>query len=470
MRKVLVFGAGSEFSEIYGEFFSRHGFELELCSNPAGPPCTAGDRPVVLFLGSSSDGRDEEMLASFLEYDGKPPLIFVSPGKPDLTPSLKKLAGRARYVLPQKFLKKDLLFALKGSSEILHLSERVAALEAELAQKSNQLACILDVTRVLSSSLDSSKAMSKILEQARSIVGAQSWALFLADRETGDLVFSSAKGRPESKVILLRLATGEGISGWAAQEGTAKVVQDVDSEPRFTGSLDVITGITTRSVMSVPIIGDGRLLGVVEMINKHDPAGFTAKDVELVTMLMDQTALAIERSEMYQMMEDLSITDDLTKLFNLRYLDRTLDVELERAARYNLSVSLIFMDVDHFKDVNDRYGHLVGSKLLVEVSRILLKGLRKVDIVARYGGDEFVMVLPQTDVSAAKFIADRLRRAIERHVFLESEKLSLSLTASFGIASFPEHARNRDELLQLADEAMYRVKYQTRNDVYVAGS
>ena len=165
-------------------------------------------------------------------------------------------------------------------------------------------------------------------------------------------------------------------------------------------------------------------------------------------------------------MEELSITDDLTKLFNTRYLNRTLEIEITRANRHRTSLALIFMDVDHFKIINDNYGHLVGSKLLVEMGQLLLKSLRTVDIVARYGGDEFVIVLPQTPPNNAIQIAERIRKSVENNVFLKKEGYSLKLTASFGVASYPESANSKEELLRLADEAMYRVKYQTRNGVY----
>jgi diguanylate cyclase (GGDEF)-like protein len=124
------------------------------------------------------------------------------------------------------------------------------------------------------------------------------------------------------------------------------------------------------------------------------------------------------------------------------------------------------MDIDYFKHINDQYGHLVGSKVLVEIGQILLKSLRSIDIVARYGGDEFVIVLPQTPPTSAKHIAERMRKAVENNVFLKKEGYSLRMTASFGVASYPESAQSKDDLIRLADEAMYRVKHQTRNAVY----
>ena len=131
-------------------------------------------------------------------------------------------------------------------------------------------------------------------------------------------------------------------------------------------------------------------------------------------------------------------------------------------------MSLIFLDLDHFKLVNDQHGHLMGSQLLREVADVLRRGVRDVDIVARYGGDEFIVILPETKLADAAYVAERLRVAMNDHVFLVAEGYSAHLTASFGVASFPETCATEQELIRLADQAMYRVKNRTRNGVYLA--
>jgi diguanylate cyclase (GGDEF)-like protein len=468
MRKVYAFGTGRGFAERYQEPLAGKGFELVTYTGKKIFASDSGLQPIILVQEDGITPVQDKGLGRALTEYKKPVVVLISSRGRGGLESLRKARQKAAYLLSERHTAKELISSLKSADELLVLRGKVAGLQDDLTRKSMELATVLEMTGLLSSTLEFSKVVTRIMERIRSLVGAETWALFLVDDENNSLVFSAARGVPAGRDIRLRLNTGSGIAGWAVQDMEPKLVNDVTSETRFTKSVDKITGVKTSSVMAVPISVKSRLLGVAELINKD--GGFTAQDVDMVKMLMKQTALAVERSALYQRMEDLVITDDLTKLFNLRYLDRTLDVEIERATRYNLSVSLIFMDIDFFKNVNDRYGHLVGSKLLVEVSQLLLKGLRKVDIVARYGGDEFVIVLPQTGIDAAKMIAERLRKSIEKYVFLKGESLELKLTASFGIASYPEHASTQEELLKLADEAMYRVKYHTRNDVYVVGT
>jgi len=465
MIKVLALGTGKDFAVGYGEFMRRHGYELD----PFKSRKSSEYAHTILLVGGERLTDREADAAVLLSGPGRqmPVIVIDGGGK---SAGLKKIASLARYNLPGSFRKMDLLAALKGCREDMELREGASALKKELSHKTDELNYFLDITRTLASSLEFPVVLAKIMERTRSMVGAESWCLMLMNQENRELVFESAMGVTGKKTRRFRIKVGQGIAGWAVEDRAPKLVPDVSKEKRFDRKVDRTPGRTTRSVMAVPIIIENRLLGVMELINKSGGGAFDKEDLRLVNLIIDQTALAIERSDMYQRMADLVITDDLTKLFNLRYLDRTLEVELERALRYNLPISLIFMDVDYFKKVNDQFGHLVGSKLLVEVSRLLLRGLRKVDIVARYGGDEFVVVLPQTDAAAAKMIAERLRRNIEKHSFLASENLGIRLTASFGIACYPEHAKSKEELMRLADEAMYRVKYCTRNSVYVVGS
>jgi two-component system cell cycle response regulator len=188
-----------------------------------------------------------------------------------------------------------------------------------------------------------------------------------------------------------------------------------------------------------------------------------------MSFLLEPAAAALDSALLLRKSEELSITDDLTKLYNSRYLNTTLRREVERGRRYRMPVSLIFLDLDGFKEVNDQHGHLSGSRTLVEVGAVIKSTVRGIDVVSRFGGDEFTVILPQTDSEGALIIAERIRQRIAETVFLESYGLKVRITASLGIACFPEHGIGKDDLIARADQAMYVVKGRGKNSVALAG-
>ncbi|MDH4100798.1 MAG: sensor domain-containing diguanylate cyclase [Nitrospirota bacterium] len=334
-----------------------------------------------------------------------------------------------------------------------------------------ELSFFIDVGKSLTSTSEPGQILDIILGKIQKMIRAEGWTIFLHDEQHDELAVVLVKrwGRRSSwkrKVV----PPGKGIVGRTFLSGEPASVADVKSDRSYYAAVDAPDGVKVRSLMAVPIKSGGDTIGVLQVVNRRDGLPFDEKDLKLVLELVDQAAIAIERGKIYQRMAEMVITDDLTKLFNLRYLNRTIDVEMERSRRYGTPLSVIFMDMDFFKEVNDAHGHLMGSKVLAEVARLLIGKLRSVDIVSRYGGDEFVVVLPQTNISAALMIAERLRKAVANNVFLAEEGISLKLSASFGVASFPEHAETREQILALADKAMYRAKNKTRNCVFTIES
>ncbi|WP_298270799.1 diguanylate cyclase [Geobacter sp.] len=210
--------------------------------------------------------------------------------------------------------------------------------------------------------------------------------------------------------------------------------------------------------------------GAVALFNEPGrpfPTGFRQKSVHF---LLEQSSLAIDNAARYANARDMLYIDELTGLFNYRYLDISLDRELKRADRFGTTVSMIFIDLDHFKKVNDTHGHLMGSKVLNEVGSLLKKSVREVDIVIRYGGDEFTVILVETAEKGAATVAERVRRSIEGHTFLADAGLEVRLTASLGYACYPMDTQSKLELLELADQAMYLGKEQGKNCVFRATS
>jgi two-component system cell cycle response regulator len=225
-----------------------------------------------------------------------------------------------------------------------------------------------------------------------------------------------------------------------------------------------------RSSLFVPLRNKHEMAAMVVIFDTEREKAFGEKEIKTLEFVVLHARVAIENAIRYEQAKLLTITDDLTNLFNYRYLNNILDRELLRAERLNTPLSVLFLDLDSFKAVNDRFGHLVGSKLLIEMALILRDCVRKVDAVARYGGDEYIVVLTDTGSEGATVVAERIRRAIEEHVFLEGEGYGIRLTATIGVATYPEHAATKIELMHIADRAMYRGKFGRKNVVFQAGA
>jgi diguanylate cyclase (GGDEF)-like protein len=330
-----------------------------------------------------------------------------------------------------------------------------------------RLAILTDIVKTANSILEPRKVIELIMAKIQQLIPSEAWSMLMVDEERQELTFELALGEKAKDVSSFRVRIGEGIAGWVAETGEPTIVNDVSRDPRFSGKFDSKTQFQTRSILCAPLISRGRTIGVVEIINRLG-GGFTRSDLEMLLTLVEPCAIAIENAILFQKTEQLTITDDLTRLFNSRYLNVYIGREIKRCKRHGIPLSVIFLDLDGFKRVNDQYGHLAGSRTLAEVGGILAQAVRESDILARYGGDEFVVVLPETPPSGAMVIAERIRRAIETHCFLEAQGLQARISASFGIAAYPDHALTPEGLIQKADQAMYRVKERNKNGIELA--
>ncbi|MBM3524480.1 MAG: sensor domain-containing diguanylate cyclase [Alphaproteobacteria bacterium] len=305
--------------------------------------------------------------------------------------------------------------------------------------------------------------MTVLLNRILNHVHGEECAVYLASPGGGPLQRAYASGNIND-IDALDYRTNAALVERVFESGLCHVDNsyDVVLKVPFTRQ-----SLRIRSTLCVPIVLRGDKLGVLQVLNGAEPAGFTDGDLALVEALARPVSVVLRNIAMFDGSERLTITDDLTKLFNYRYLTQYLEAEVKRCLRYKKKVSVLFVDVDGFKSINDSFGHLAGSHALVEVGDVLRRIVRETDVVARYGGDEFVVVLPETPLPGALVIAERIRKKVEDYRFAAHDN-GIRLTVSLGVANCPKHTLTAEGLIKKADAAMCRAKERSKNTIKVA--
>jgi diguanylate cyclase (GGDEF)-like protein len=337
----------------------------------------------------------------------------------------------------------------------------------ETARQAQELHIFHDVAKALTSSLDLDSILQTIMEKMAEYFRPETWSLLMVDEQKMELYFAIAVGKASEALKSVRLKVGEGIAGHVAKYGEKLIVPDVRSDKRFAKRIDHVTQWETQSIICIPLRSKLRVLGVIQLVNV-DMKHFAEQESFFLQSLCDYAAIAIENARSVEKIQELTITDDCTGLYNARHLYKTLETEVYRSARFGYEFSVLFIDLDHFKQVNDTHGHLIGSKLLAEIGYLIKAQLRLIDFAFRYGGDEFVVLLPQTGKDSALVVARRLRDSLRSSCFCKEEGLNLNVRASIGLATYPHDAKTPHDVIRQADEMMYLVKNSTRDNIGIA--
>jgi diguanylate cyclase (GGDEF)-like protein len=308
-------------------------------------------------------------------------------------------------------------------------------------------------------------AVRRILRDVTAAVPTQAATLLLVGEGGRELQFSASRRLQPGLIDGLRMSVQKGIAGWVARHREPLLLEDASEDPRHDRSIESETQFRPHGMICVPLVSKGALLGVIQVMNRLDGRPFDESEFTLVQVLADYAAIAIENASLYHRAEVASLTDDLTGMGNTRQLGRVLSDLIGKQRPF----ALIVLDFDNFKQVVDGYGHLVGSQTIAYLGRRMARLLRPGDFAARFGGDEFVIVMPDADAALALEIAERLRAEIAGSTTLEGSDVDISgVTASLGLAVFPDHGADADGLLHVADKAMYEVKRAAKNGVILA--
>jgi diguanylate cyclase (GGDEF)-like protein len=336
----------------------------------------------------------------------------------------------------------------------------------------DRLRSAFDLAASLHFTNDPRNAAQTALAGLADIVHADRWTIYLSAESNGSpLTFEPLAVRGLTADDLAALSPANGNDPGSSVENQlagneSKAVREAYAlaEPKRRTE-------NGRRLLALPLITADRPFGVLEAVREAPkPPAFRKSEVALLRALASPVGAALANSVRIAEAERLSQTDDLTKLHNARFLRQFLVSEVKRARRYNYYISTLFLDLDDFKQINDKYGHLVGSHVLMEMASILMAAVRDTDVVCRYGGDEFVVVLPETGIEQAAQVAERIRELLGEHSFTGGRRLKLAVTASFGVAVYPEHAASAQQLMSVADVAMYEAKAALKNCIRFASS
>lgn len=341
----------------------------------------------------------------------------------------------------------------------------------DLKKEANDLQTIVDLTYLVSSTFSSHEILYFIVKKISEVISVTRCSIIRVNSDKRNAYVISTFEDPKLKNLKLDLRKYPEIRK-ALKSKEPVIVNDVSKDPLMEKVRGILFPLGIRSIVVIPIVFREEVIGTIFLRTSRAQSNFTEKEIRLCNAIADVTANALYNALLFERiegekahLEKLAITDFLTEIFNVRYFYHRLAEEFSRSERYKLSLSCLMLDIDHFKEINDKHGHRVGDIVLREFAQVLKKRTRKSDVLARYGGEEFIMLLAQTSVGGALAKAEALRSIVKGHRF-QGLKGKTGLTVSIGVATYP-HAqiKNKDDLITHADNALFKAKDSGRNRV-----
>jgi diguanylate cyclase (GGDEF)-like protein len=477
--RVLVVDDDHDLRDILALVLSKEGFQVAVAADGAAALAALREQrcgvALVDFMLPDMSGLELIRNAKGLDPD----LQFVAvtgQGSERVAVEIMK-AGAADYLV-KPFETADIVKAVRHGFEervirtsssyrslVRDLADKNALLEAQMGELSRRMSetnTLAEAGRILTSKLDVGDVLSTVMNLAGRLFQAQASSIRLLDTERGHLEVAAHAGLSAAYLQSGPLPLGASAAGLAAETRETVHVYDVASDARFQKA-DLAGREGLRSLLCLPLLIRERCIGVMTFYHRA-PRTYTPDELQFLRAFASTVSIAVDNARLYEEQSRLAVTDGLTGLYNHRHFHEALAGEVGRARRYNHPVSLVLVDIDHFKRYNDTHGHQAGDALLRDLAALFRRAAREHDVVSRYGGEEFAFLLPQTGKREALTLAKRLCRTVARQRFDGADALpGARLTISLGVASYPEDVLHAPELVHRADQALYLAKNQGRN-------
>ena len=358
---------------------------------------------------------------------------------------------------------------LKLKAELAEQSKLLTSANSQLEGRLRELNVLFSSSRALGSTLELAPLFSSFFKASGKSLALDRAAMLVFDerKDALNVVTTHGFGSLDQQIQGMTFQRGEGVSGTVFEKKTMLYLRNLEKDDRFMhfrGKLRL-----TGSALIMPLLAADRCVGVM-LLNRATVDGFTFDDIGLFLVIAYQVAGAVANSLLYQKTQDLARHDELTGLYNRRVLETRLNNEWDRAGRFGITLACMMIDVDHFKQFNDDYGHLIGDEVLAHVGQVIQSQVRKVDTLARYGGEEFAVLLPRTTRKEAVAVAEKLRVSVATiPKGVKEGVVGLSVTISVGVASTEDDPRSAKELLDMADHGLLMAKTAGRNRVIAYG-
>ncbi len=469
-EKVLIIKEDGGAGVSYEEALEADGLTLRVSSKTGEAMGIISQwNPAVILLHLDGGGNKTKTILSDIRqmHTSSRPSIIVIPEKQDKAERIGNINDGADDVVFQPVSNDELSARVR---EQLRLKQGITH---EFKADKENLQSLLEITGAITTSLNPAEVFQTIVTRVARATGAERCSIVLVTRDEGYVLASHDD--PELKDRKIDLEKYPEITE-AIKRKDPMIVDDIATDPLMNGVRDYVKGLEGKSLLLVPIVFNDRVLGTLFLRTKKETGGFTLEEVNFCRIVANSAFHAIKNARIFQRLteensylQEAAIRDHLTGLYNHNHFYLHLDEDFMRAARYRTPLSLIMLDIDYFKDINDTQGHRAGDMVLKELAMLIKKTVRKSDIVARYGGEEFAIILTNTKLAGAADEAERLRKKIEAYEFRAFPHIRV--TMSLGVAAYPhKEISSGGDLVTRADEALYRAKHGGRNRTVVDGS